>query len=515
MKRFLRFSFVGLLASMGCDELIVKDISNQTIEVLAPSQQVVLTSGAVRFLWEEFEFADHYRLTLVSPAFSNMERTVADTLLEGSGFTLMEPLVSGAYEWRIQAFNAEYQTRAQTYAFRVQTTKDIGAETMTLLAPHVDAALTSGQVAFSWDAVPGAENYRLWVASPNFDRPQQILADEMLAETHFQLELPDGEYQWRVQALNAEYRTEPQTSSFRITTFPDIGQKRVVVVSPQAGAEIAQEEVAFAWENVKGATTYRLRIVSPSFDDIQWLAEDITLEGTLYRLALPQGTYQWQIQALNEVHQTAAQTYSFRRVSVSIDLRNKQLQVIAPSPGITLRNNPVTFAWEPLSGAEHYRLTLVSPSFERVEKLFEDTTLAETIFHRELPDGDYQWRIQALNEGSQTTPQVFSFQTSSLIDIRTKTVAVIAPSPGVTTTSQSILFAWEPVFGATKYRLMIASPSFNQVEILHEDTTTEQTSFRASLPAGVYQWRIQALNEQYQTAPQTYNLTIAEPAAVP
>ena len=705
MKQMLRFILMGIAAFTlySCDELIVKDISDKEIEILTPSRQAVLTDGIVSFSWVEVGAADYFRLTLVSPAFSRIERTLADTLLTGNRFTPLEALPSGAYEWRIQAFNTEYQTRSQTFAFRmqrekdlsekipvllapqagatlssrqvtfswepvagadgyrlltgspesgtienlsvdslltgttcrvelpdgryqwqiqafnaefrslfrtgtfqVQTSKDISGETVRILAPHAGASLTSDEVTFSWEALPGTGSYRLWVASPGFEntesmpvdslltgtncrvelpdgnyqwriqalnegfsslpatvsfrvntvpdisrqditvvspqagselttgevlfsweavpgaeqyrivlvspdfgQPQRVIEDTCLETTTFRTSLEDGEYQWRIQALNSAYATQPQVLSFRVATQPDIRRQTVTVISPLQNAEVGYEEVVFAWEKMDGATSYHLRVVSPSFGNVQQLMEDITLDETVHRLSLPKGEYQWQIRAFNAAYQTAVQTYSFLRVSRAVDLENRKITIIAPSSGVTLKDPDVVFGWEPLDGAENYRLTLVSPSFDRVEKLWEDITTPETVFRRELPDGDYQWRIQALNEESRTTPQVFSFRVSAAArDISLETITVVAPTPGISTTNQNILFTWEPVTGATKYRLMIASPSFGQVELLLEDVTLEQTSYRIDLPVGSYQWRIQAMNEHYRTAAQTYNLTI-------
>jgi len=412
MKPILHWLLAGLIlwGVTGCDELIVKDISNRQIEVLTPSPDAVLSDGAIRFSWEKLDYADYYRLILVSRSLSDMGATIADTLLDGNTFVPLESLISGTYEWRLQAYNSEYQTRAQAYNFRIQMHKDIRAETVTLLSPQDNAELESGAVVLSWEPLAGADSYRLVVASPGFGNAQQVLADSTLTGTFCRITLPDGDYQWRLDGRNEEFTSLPVTASFRVRSIADLSDKTVEVVSPKSGH--------------------------------------------------------------------------------------------------VLTSNNVLFSWDAIAGAEEYRITVVSPDFSNIQQLLEDTSTAETNFRITLPDGNYQWRVQAQNSKSTSKLQTHSFQVSLLKDISGKQISVIAPSDGIETTNPDVLFAWEPVSGATSYRLMIASPSFAQVVSLVEDKTLDETSYRTTLPTGTYQWRIQALNEKYQTAPQTYGLKI-------
>ncbi|MCD8185087.1 MAG: hypothetical protein LUD68_01090 [Rikenellaceae bacterium] len=608
MKKNLRilFSTGCALLMLGCDELMVKDISNKQLALISPTPQAVLSDGRITFSWEEAEFVDYYRLTLAASSSGSLEGALVDSLLEGTRFTLTETLAAGAYEWRLQGYNAEYRTPVRTSTFRVQTSRDISGQSVSVLSPVEGVAVYSQPVTFAGESLSGALLYRIWVASPAFDGAQQILAEETLEETLYRMELPDGAYQWRIQACNEDYQSEWQTIGFRVRSSPDLSTAGVTVLSPKEGARVESREVLFAWEALSGAedyritlakpdfdrpeqwlddtvlsettyrmelqdgeyqwriqgrntssqtsvttlsfrvetvpdisgssirvitpvdharlgqsetvfswdpvphaANYRIRVVSPSFDQAQWLAADWKLEETVYRLELPDGEYEWQLQALNAVSQTAFRTGRFQ-VAVNPDLSGQQVRILSPSQGVTLREAETVFAWEPMDGAENYRLTVVSPSFEHVEKLVQDLTLIENSFRTTLTGGAYQWRIIAQNGGSRSEPLIRSFSVAAWEDISDRQITVIAPAAGIQTANRNILFAWEPVKGAARYRLMIASPSFDRLELLIEDAALEETSLRVSLDPGRYQWRIQALNDDYQTTAQTYGLTILE-----
>ena len=413
MKPTLHTLLISLLlfAGSGCDELIVKDISRKTIVVVTPSADAVLSDGNVRFSWETLEYADYYRLILVSQTLSEVGATVADTLLDGNTFVPLEPLPSGSYEWRIQAHNSEYQTRPQSFSFRVQMAKDIREETVELLSPQDKAELLSSTVGFSWEPLDGAESYRLVVVSPEFGSAQQMLVDSILTVTHCRVELSDAHYQWRLQALNDEFTSLPATASFRVNSIPDLSSKTVDVVSPKNNNTLTHEDVLFAWTSVPGAEQYRITIVSPDFGNLQRLVEDTHTEETSFRTTLPNGAYQWQVQALNSASQSQVKTHSFLVASSTVkDISQQQVAIIAPSNGIETTNRNVTFAWYGLEGATSYRLLIVSPSFDRVESLLEDISQDGTSYRIELPAGTYQWRIQALNEKYKTAPQTYSLK---------------------------------------------------------------------------------------------------------
>ena len=55
-------------------------------------------------------------------------------------------------------------------------------------------------------------------------------------------------------------------------------------------------------------------------------------------------------------------------------------------------------------------------------------------------------------------------------DISEKEVVLVAPADSVETTRATLTFAWEERDGATGYRLVVVSPSFDRIELYVLDT---------------------------------------------
>ena len=91
---------------------------------------------------------------------------------------------------------------------------DISNHTVVLLAPTDSAVLTSTNVGFNWNAVDGASEYVIQIATPDFANPLQIVADSTLTTTSFSTTLmATTNYQWRVKAKNPNYETAFSTRS--------------------------------------------------------------------------------------------------------------------------------------------------------------------------------------------------------------------------------------------------------------------------------------------------------------
>ncbi len=504
MKKIIPLiAFLFLITS--CDVLLVKDISGDTIEIIAPSSGAHLTGGSASFSWEPLEQAEHYRLILVSPSFTDVSVNLADTLLYENIFK-SEELLSGDYQWRLQAFNSEYKTAAQTMGFTVRTVKDITGKSVTVISPEDGSVVNSADVAFSWEELPGADRYRVVISSME-DEAGGVVADTTLTGAVFRQQFDDGDYCWRLQAFNDNYSGEPQNHLFRVKSSEDISGGRVRIISPAKDAEITTGDVVFAWEPLKGAETYRVIVAEPSFAAAKKILIDSVLTGRVVKAEIPHGDYQWKITAANKVYESLPEIFDFS-VRTTEDLAGKSVTIIAPVEGAAIKTPTATFLWEPLTGAENYRVTVVSPSFDAPVSVAADETVSGTTLRIELPDGIYQWKITAMNASSHTSPQVYGFSVDTGGDISDRQVTIIAPTPGIEMGTGKVAFAWEPLRGAEKYRLTVVSPSFDNVQIFVDDMTVTETVVRMDLADGTYQWRIQGLNATSQTVPQANSFSV-------
>lgn len=84
-------------------------------------------------------------------------------------------------------------------------------------------------------------------------------------------------------------------------------------------------------------------------------------------------------------------------------------------------------------------------------------------------------------------------------NISKEEVQLIAPANNTNFSSTGVSFTWESVPDATKYRLQIAKPNFENPTQIVLDTLVSTTSFTQQLAIGTYEWRVKALNSAYGT----------------
>lgn len=85
-------------------------------------------------------------------------------------------------------------------------------------------------------------------------------------------------------------------------------------------------------------------------------------------------------------------------------------------------------------------------------------------------------------------------------DISGETPFMIVPQANDTIPEYSH-FLWEPLEGATHYRLQIFSPSFASPTFIAFDSTTSANSLFVSLERGTYEYKLTAHNNGYQSLP--------------
>jgi len=102
-----------------------------------------------------------------------------------------------------------------------------------------------------------------------------------------------------------------------------------------------------------------------------------------------------------------------------------------------------------------------------------------------------------------------------VVDISNENVSVLAPVTGSILNDNDIRFSWEGVAEATAYKIQVATPDFstaNQIAldsiIVVDSLGNIKTNIRSTLTNGSYEWRIKALNSDYETPFSNNTFTI-------
>jgi hypothetical protein len=225
-----KITFLALALVVGlvsCDDILeVPDISEQSVTILAPKDGSVLDINAVNFNWETVKEATGYRIQIATPNFENAAQFVLDSVVEVDSLGYVTPrleqnLLNGNYEWRIRAFNSDYETGYTLNAFSVNGDGNFDAtppNTPQLVAPVNGASQAETTVSFSWsrENVPGtAERDSIFIYT---DESLSTLSTKALgANKSYETTLAAGTFYWYVKAYDAAGNESNASNTFNVT----------------------------------------------------------------------------------------------------------------------------------------------------------------------------------------------------------------------------------------------------------------------------------------------------------
>ena len=190
-------------------------------------------------------------------------------------------------------------------------------------------------------------------------------------------------------------------------------------------------------------------------------------------------------------------------------ITDKNVYLLAPSNNYESTQYQVSFWFEPVDDALFYRLQIVAPQFDSINRLIVDTLFSSNKFTLNVDPGVYQWRVRAENGSSRTDfsqPRTFSIYLSS---ITTQKVQSISPTSNITLNQNSILFKWDRIFGATNYRLQVDTANFADESKLYYNQLLPGIQSMLSFNIDKsYQWRVRAETANEQSKWSDINLFI-------
>jgi len=188
------------------------------------------------------------------------------------------------------------------------------------------------------------------------------------------------------------------------------------------------------------------------------------------------------------------------------NISSKTIQLISPGNGVHTGVATQTFWWSALSGAEQYDLQVVEGTFISPTELVLDTIVTTNKYTFTLFPGNYQWRVQGINNGYTTAFTTYSFTVDTNTNMTAQTVVLVAPPNNSWTNNLIATFKWDSIPGATSYMLQIINQTNLNIAI---DTTVKKEPFTIALPAdGKYTWQVRAQNNSSNSPYSSYTIGI-------
>jgi len=276
---------------------------------------------------------------------------------------------------------------------------------------------------------------------------------------------------------------------------PDIRKEAVRLLMPADSAQISKAEVAFRWEALNGARSYRLQVASPSFGSPLQTYIDTVNTDTFLSLPLHPGRFEWRVQALNAGYESAF-TSSFFIVDSAAGVPDKQLRLLAPAQNSHTNKKSMEFSWAPVEQAAKYIFELLDdPRF--------DTTVTVPKVAVRLPSTSktLRWRVSALSPKGVLVSPVWTLITDF--------EAPVAPEC-VYPRADTVIFNW-PV--TLKWKRLSNDVVEDRLFLYLSDQQTVVTSFPKRVPGssftltqglslvpGNYFWAVQCLDKAGNTS---------------
>lgn len=446
-------------------------------KVSAPSNGASSVASPVTFQWTSVSGAKGYR---VIASFGGGTPT---SLGLTTATQLSAVVPAGSVSWVVETLFGDNcpTTISDRASFTAVGTAQCSGAAPSLATPLNTTVSASTAVTFNWNAVAGATEYRLYIASGD-DNFQRVGETEGTSLTRL---VAPGTVKWYVVA---EFAACPETKSavgqFVASEAANCPFANLTLGEPAANARVASP-VTLAWSAVSGATAYRL-----------WVAIDggapaaITkVTGPKTTIALPSGGVDWFVEAIRTDCEPVVSQHGTFTVTPSANCGTAAAPaLVAPVGAADIAEN-VTFSWSPVNGAIAYRVWIA-----RGGTAFADLGFTrDTSMIRELPAASYAWYVEALFDGCPSTKSTSaSFTVTPASPRCTSAVPVLlAPASDAFVTSP-VSFAWTSVSGAEEYRVFA---SLNLGPFVYVGSSVE-TSLTKVLPTGVIRWYVEAVLER-------------------
>lgn len=382
-KSVMALGFVALLST----SLLAQPVLS------APSDGATAQSVNPVFSWGSVLGATNYNVIVsTDPGFSTL---AIDEYTASLSYSHLTPDLSNytQYYWKVRSYDgSSWGSFSAAFSFRTELAAPV-------LSTPADASIFASLTpTLTWNAVTGATAYDLQVSS---DAGFSGIALSHTGETGTSYSLTNPlnnytVYYWRIRATDgSETAGYSAPFSFRtLITTP-------VLSSPADAAIVQPVNTMFDWDDVTGATSYRLQVATDAgFTNVVRNITGIGSSGHTLSAALDYYTvYYWRVSAFDGANET---DYS--------SARSFETEIDAPdlvSPGYLSPGNSIhpTLKWYTVDGADNYRAQFSALSDFSV--LMYDSVMTDTTLYIDsiLANNTlYYWRVYAENANPDVSP---------------------------------------------------------------------------------------------------------------
>lgn len=360
-----------------------------------------------------------------------------------------------------------------------------------LSIPADDTRINNVTPSFLWNSVPNGDRYQIQI-SQFVDFINLIQDAELIpGDLSFVADpLSDGEYYWRVRALNSAGFEGPWSTS-RSLTIDTIPPSSPTLVSPIDNLQISDNTPSFDWDNLDVASNIQISLTS----DFSSIVQNVNLSSGITEYTstpLINWQYYWRVRSLdiagNYSEWSTIRTFTIDTTAPVIPV------LISPTEGEVVRGTP-SYSWL-VTEDVNASVFEYDNNADFSSPVFTSEVLSATSITPPIQDvGNYYWHVKARDAAGNW---------SNWSDSRTITIkplipvapSLVSPTMGKFTNDNTPTFTWKSVPDGNKYRIQISKTStFTNPLISNILLSPGVLTYTApQLANGKYYWRVKGFN---------------------
>ncbi len=271
-----------------------------------------------------------------------------------------------------------------------------------VLPPVVLATMPAVQLVsrptISWNALPGAVKYDLWIDNVTTGQSQFVRQDVTGTSFTLSADLPLGTtYRVWVRAVDAIGNFGAWSARYEAQVLP-----RVIPTGPLSAT--FDRTPTFSWQPVTGSVSYEVYVRNSNATNV-YNGQSTTATNWTPSVDLPDGQYRWWVIAVK-----SAGVKSGGATTTDVFVGGRPT-IVSPLVGSSSSNRTPTFTWKAVDGATSYNLQLDRVDVA-VPRVLNITGLTGTSFTATtaLPAGTYRVWVRAVSP-TQLSPWSIEFTT--------------------------------------------------------------------------------------------------------
>ena len=285
MKKYAVFLLLGFFA-WGCRDIIEKDITDDTVDLVSPADSLKSTSLTQTFYWSELDGIEGYRIQISRYNFSNSISILLDSTVKTNQFTYSLPV--GVFQWRVAGVNSGYASQFSTpRTLYIDSSAEVQGQVVVLVNPSSATVLNTKLITLKWLPISVATSYGISIDSGNGSGYVWNI-DTKSTDNTYALTVSDQEhtYSWKVQAVGSGGGRSDYSNPATFTT--DFSAPTLTIKTPDDGARLpsGQDSVVLSW-TVHDANG----VVSQSLEITDSLSKPISLSRSIVKTSDTTSTY--------------------------------------------------------------------------------------------------------------------------------------------------------------------------------------------------------------------------------